>query len=47
MSCKYNYNGLCNIGRGCPYPRDTENSCPNYEEDNYRDNPDHERDIKE
>jgi hypothetical protein len=47
MKCKYFYDGLCNIGKKCPYPRGTENSCPNFEEDNYLDNPDRERDISD
>jgi hypothetical protein len=75
MKCKYFYDGLCNIGKKCPYPSGgggggsgrkgpgsypdnqaqggsggsggTENSCPNFEEDNYLDNPDRERDISD
>lgn len=44
MKCKYLYDGECNLGRECPYPNGTENSCPNFEEDkNIRDEDIHPR----
>ena len=46
QKCKFNYDGICNKTRHfCPF-RDIED-CSQMEEDNWLDNPDHERDLKE
>ena len=50
MPCKYYFAGICDLTyRECIelLANIKQEACPSYEEDNYMENPNHERDLQE